>query len=200
LPSGQSSQPVGQSPHLGGGAGAASASAFPSANNGNGNKDPGTLRVTVLNGKDLSTGDIKPYVTLRLGDKEVKTKTAGKTGAPEWNESFTFAAGAFTPKLYAWVHDHKTLGKDKVLGEAEIDIWRHINPNSTSAADVFTELNEGSGQLRLRLEFDADSSPNNTLPRGASMSSIDRSSTIAGSPSRFSMRPRKSLATERDEQ
>jgi hypothetical protein len=38
------------------------------------------------------------------------------------NESFTFAAGAFTPKLYAWVHDHKTLGKDKVLGEAEIDV------------------------------------------------------------------------------
>lgn len=38
------------------------------------------------------------------------------------NESFTFAAGAFTPKLFAWVHDHKTLGKDKLLGEAEIDV------------------------------------------------------------------------------
>jgi Ca2+-dependent lipid-binding protein len=84
LPSGQSSQPVGQSPHLGGGPGAATASAFPSTNNGSGSKDPGTLRVTVLSGKDLSAGDIKPYVTLRLGDKEVKTKSAGKTGAPEW--------------------------------------------------------------------------------------------------------------------
>jgi hypothetical protein len=38
------------------------------------------------------------------------------------NETFNFAAGALTPKLYVWIHDHKTLGKDKLLGEGEIDV------------------------------------------------------------------------------
>lgn len=38
------------------------------------------------------------------------------------NESFVFAAGALTPKLFAWIHDHKTLGKDKELGAGEIDV------------------------------------------------------------------------------
>lgn len=46
--------------------------------------EPGSLRVTVLNAKDLSHNDVKPYVTLRVGDREVKTKHTQKTHSPEW--------------------------------------------------------------------------------------------------------------------
>jgi Ca2+-dependent lipid-binding protein len=47
--------------------------------------DPGILRVSVLDAKDLLGGlDVKPYVVVRIGEKEVKTKHAGKTVAPEW--------------------------------------------------------------------------------------------------------------------
>lgn len=101
--------------------------------------EPGSLRVVVLSGKDLQAHDAKPYVVIRVGDKEQKTKHGHhKTSTPEWqvtislpvfaksqayrNESFTFAATAFTAKLYIWVYDHKTLGKDKVLGEGEIEV------------------------------------------------------------------------------
>jgi len=45
---------------------------------------PGTLKVVVLDAKDLSQNDVKPYVTLRVGDKEVKTKHTPKTHSPEW--------------------------------------------------------------------------------------------------------------------
>lgn len=38
------------------------------------------------------------------------------------NESFTFAAGPYTPKVFVWIHDHKTLGKDKLLGDGEVDV------------------------------------------------------------------------------
>jgi hypothetical protein len=38
------------------------------------------------------------------------------------NESFTFRAASTTPKLFAWVFDHKTLAKDKPLGETEINV------------------------------------------------------------------------------
>ena len=37
-------------------------------------------------------------------------------------ETFTFRAGTVTPKLFAWVYDHKSLAKDKLLGEGEIEV------------------------------------------------------------------------------
>ena len=49
--------------------------------------EPGSLRVTVLSAKDLimPDGDLpKPYVVLRVGDKEHKTKHAGKGINAEW--------------------------------------------------------------------------------------------------------------------
>ena len=49
----------------------------------------GTLKVLVLDAKDLVGGsDVKPYAIVRIGDKEHKTKHAGKTVAPEWYASF----------------------------------------------------------------------------------------------------------------
>jgi Ca2+-dependent lipid-binding protein len=47
--------------------------------------EPGVLKVTVFTAKDLSiSGDIKPYIVLRVGDKENKTKHHSKGPAPEW--------------------------------------------------------------------------------------------------------------------
>lgn len=80
LPNGQTSQPVGQSDHM-----VSGGTAFPS--NGqltDGSKvEPGMLKVTVLDAKDLGQGDVKPYAVVRCGDKEQKTKHV-KTAAPEW--------------------------------------------------------------------------------------------------------------------
>lgn len=47
--------------------------------------DPGILKVSVLDAKDLIGGlDVKPYAVIRIGEKEFKTKHASKTVAPEW--------------------------------------------------------------------------------------------------------------------
>ncbi|KAJ7169501.1 C2 domain-containing protein [Mycena filopes] len=159
--------------------------------------EPGTLRVTVLDAKDFASGDCKPYATIRLGDKEYKTKPTAKTATPEWNESFHFAAGALTPKLFVWVHDHKTLGKDKLLGEGEIDIWRHIQPEGTSGADVSAEL-QGSGLIRVRLEFDASAHPPNGSRASTPRAEHGRTMSIS-SPSRFSLRGRRPGTTDSDE-
>lgn len=49
------------------------------------NLDPGILKVSVLEAKDLTGGpDVKPYAVIRIGEKEFKTKHASKTVAPEW--------------------------------------------------------------------------------------------------------------------
>lgn len=46
--------------------------------------EAGSLRVVVFGAKDLPGGDVKPYATLRVGDREFKTKHGTKTSAPEW--------------------------------------------------------------------------------------------------------------------
>jgi Ca2+-dependent lipid-binding protein len=83
FPAGQSSHPI-ETPDTIQGATAS----FPSSDD-HANHEPGTLRVTVLDAKDLSPQDAKPYATLRVGDKEFKTKHTGKTSAPEWQVSFS---------------------------------------------------------------------------------------------------------------
>ncbi|KAI0726177.1 tricalbin [Fomitopsis betulina] len=195
LPAGQSSQPIN-------GTGGPTPAAFPASPSVNGEgangegtlnslgPDRGTLRVVIMEAKDMSTNDIKPYVVLRVGDKEHRTKHSHKTATPEWNESFTFhAAPATQPKMHAWIYDHKTLGKDKLLGSAEIDLWRHLPTNAgVASAEVHAELREGQGLLRMRLEFD----PEGSSP-ARSRSSL-HSLTVNNppvSPSRFSLSRRR---------
>jgi len=184
VPAGQASHPVGQPDAL---ATSAVAGGATIANgNGSNSKEPGTLRVTVLDAKDLSMSDSKAYCSLRVGDKEHKTKHAHKTASPEWHESFSFTAGSFTPQLFVWIYDHKTLGKDKLLGRASIDIWRHLEQGQMSSTIVSADLTEGQGLLRLRLEFDPTA-----VGRASPVSSTDKNPNLV-SPSRFSLRGRRS--------
>ncbi|RPD58353.1 tricalbin [Lentinus tigrinus ALCF2SS1-6] len=187
LPAGVVAKPIDYAVEGGGAAFPASAS----ASNGN-NAEPGTLRVVVKDAKDLSTADIKPYVVVRVGDKEQKTRHAHKTATPEWNESFAFSAAPATqPKLWAWVYDHKTLGKDKLLGSAEVEIWQQLTPGeAVPARDLTIELREGQGLLHLRLEYDPDT-PLSTKNSRASLHSLSGEKPPPISPSRFSLSRRR---------
>lgn len=85
LPAGQVSAPVGAT-------NGANGTVFPTNSttmdeNGVAPSEPGSLKVTVLSAKDLLMPDgdqPKPYVVLRVGDKEHKTKHAGKGAAADW--------------------------------------------------------------------------------------------------------------------
>jgi hypothetical protein len=83
--------------------------------------------------------------------------------------------------MHVWIYDHKTLGKDKLIAEGEVDIWKHILPGRTITADVSLELRE-AGQLHLRLEFDGDTNPNHHDAN---------SERHVASSSRFSIRGRR---------
>jgi len=155
-------------------------------------QEAGTLRVTVVDAKDLSMNEIKPYVAVRVGEKEQKTKHVHKTANPDWNETFIYDAGPSQPKLYVWVYDHKTFGKDLVLGTGEVELWQHIRQGN-SPVDVSVELTGGQGLLRLRMEFDPDQTP--PRPSVSTLSLTDRS---PASPSRFSL-ARRSKAQVRDD-
>lgn len=139
-------------------------------------QEHGVLRVSILDAKDLTAGpDVKPYAVVRLGEKEYKTKHTGKTAAPEWyvrsrstrtsltrchcrNESFEFAVGPSTTRLHVLIFDHKTLGKDKSLGEAEVDVsskstFSRVNPYLPPFTDLATHTT-GIQRCRQRLRGD----------------------------------------------
>ena len=84
LPAGQSSNPTGVPAAMGG-----QSEPFPSnsqnfATEGFLSTQAGTLRLTILGAKDIALSETRAYVTIRVGDKEFKTKHYHKTATPEW--------------------------------------------------------------------------------------------------------------------
>jgi len=178
----------GENPHAAGNNVPVAAATLPLENGQSAPGELGTLKVAVMDAKGL-THDIKPYATVRVGDKEFKTKHVGKSDAPEWNESFSFAVSPLTPKVSVRVHDHKTLGKNKEVAEGEVEIWRHIKSDDISSAEFQVQLRP-NGTLRLRLEFEAGANMSSSLSihsgehhsRGMSLSSPPRFSSIMRRP------------------
>ncbi|KAF9650690.1 tricalbin [Thelephora ganbajun] len=158
--------------------------------------EPGIVKVTVLEAKDYNpSGDgLKPYVILKSGEKEHKTSHRPKSTSSEcsWNEQCAFVISSNQSRIQAWVHDYKTIGRDKLLGAGEIDVWRHLNPaNGIHSSEVLVQLNEGQGLLKVRLDYSQDGYHH--LPRGGSFYSLaDAVNTKAmTSPSRFSLRNKR---------
>lgn len=86
IPAGQQSHPVGAS-ELSAASAGVSANPFPPSTDtlpASSSVETGTLRVTLIDAKDLAGSDVKAYAIVRLGDKEQKTRHSGKTASPEW--------------------------------------------------------------------------------------------------------------------
>ena len=109
-------------------------------------------------------------------------------------------------KVYA---DHHTIGKDTVLGEAEVDvssryvvkrrltrapckIWQKLQ-NSSTNAEITVNFRDGMGLLHLRLDWSTGTSP---VPK--MLSTRGRTASVGSkgpdSPSRFSMMKRRDKA------
>ena len=84
-----------------------------------------------------------------------------------------------------------SLGRDELVAYDDVQIWKHIQPVGESAADVFVELREGSGILKLRLAFDSD-------PKVGGSPRKSISSTFS-SPSKFSVRRHKNASSGDEE-
>lgn len=121
------------------------------------------------------------------------------------DETCRFLINSDTKFLHCAVWDHKTLGKDKPLGEVDIDvcgflstsghymldhsnsiqIWNHLAPGGSSK-EITAPLRESEGSVRLRLEFE----------RGRQASLLSTATGGSPSASRF-ISMRKSITKER---
>lgn len=125
------------------------------------------------------------------------------------NEQCAFVVNSSQSKIQAWVHDYKTIGRDKLLGAGDIDvglslpsndfvshdvlqIWRHLNPaNGINSTEVLLQFSEGHGLLKVRLDYSQDDYHH--LPRGSSFQSLADATNVKAmsSPSRFSLRGKR---------
>lgn len=91
----------------------------------------GVVRVKVLEAKDLIKSDISltgkgksdPYVVLKVGAKEVKTRIINNTVQPVWNETFEMIVDSADGQLlYIDVFDDDPGSKDDELGRVNMDL------------------------------------------------------------------------------
>jgi len=81
------------------------------------------------------------------------------------------------------VYDHKTLGKDKELGEAVLDVRKYLSPSATGSEE-WIALNDGAGSVLLRFEFEVGPA---RASRMRSPSIHSKNGSLPNSPSKFSM-------------
>ncbi|KAI5065949.1 hypothetical protein GOP47_0018573 [Adiantum capillus-veneris] len=85
----------------------------------------GILKVRVVQGTDLAVRDVyssDPYVKLRVGDHQVKTRVIPHNLNPRWNEELTLATADPPQPLKLFVYDKDMFTADDKMGEAQIDL------------------------------------------------------------------------------
>lgn len=150
----------------------------------NGNQSIHTNSVNVsikcIGAKDLGGAelhhDVKPYVQMTIGKKTFKTSHAKQGTDPRWEESFSFTkVSPDNAVLNLKVLDHKTLGKDKELGEATVNVSELCA--FEGGASTRTLILSNGGHLEISAEMTGSGASGNSIRGG--------SAPPASSPSRF---------------
>eukprot|EP01006_Ploeotia_vitrea_P054831 TRINITY_DN67927_c4_g2_i1.p1 TRINITY_DN67927_c4_g2~~TRINITY_DN67927_c4_g2_i1.p1 ORF type:complete len:1486 (-),score=295.08 TRINITY_DN67927_c4_g2_i1:135-4592(-) len=138
----------------------------------------GRLRVVVLKATNLldtdkAGGASDPFVVLKLGAKEEKTKVLNGTANPQWNEEFQFDNVSGSDALQVQVWDKDLIGKDD-LGNATVKMGEL---REGAPVDLTLQL-KGQGQLYLSCTM---SGVGNQAPASAINVTIQRAEGIKDS-------------------
>lgn len=120
----------------------------------------GVLFVTVHSGKDMIVCDTfsrssDPYVILRVGNKESRTKTIKKSLSPIWEERFQFNVRDLNQEsVYVCVMD-QDIGKDEFMGSTTIRVADVVNALGSRLDQSWRLSDVDSGEVRLILEWRA---------------------------------------------
>ncbi|CAG8602008.1 10929_t:CDS:10, partial [Funneliformis caledonium] len=144
--------------------------------------EPGDLTIVVIEAKNVSdkgtTSD--PYVKVKVnGKKEIlKTSVIKKSISPKWNEQVTLTGLTGSPISFLFsVRDRNLLSKNVELGEYDLHLWDHINPDE-NIKDFWVNLSRGTNaQLHIKLDF----SPSSKESRSSGSVGSNSSSGSSGS-------------------
>jgi len=116
----------------------------------------GVVEVELQAGFNLKPADRNgfsdPYVIFSLGNKTKKSSTIRKSLNPQWHEKFEFEGvlrDLTSDKLLLQVFDKDTIGRDELLGQAEVDLLE-LRASSKKSFEVNLST-QGSISLSIAL-------------------------------------------------
>ncbi|KAL3796651.1 hypothetical protein HJC23_009951 [Cyclotella cryptica] len=119
----------------------------------------GKLVLKIIRGVNLKAGQgvfgrADPYITLRLGSTEFRTKTDKNGGKnPEWDEEFHWEITT-ERELEIEIMDKEIVGEDKFMGTARVGILDWIAQGSYEGAiEILDKSNHNAGQLVVSASF-----------------------------------------------
>ncbi|KNC48284.1 integral membrane single C2 domain-containing protein [Thecamonas trahens ATCC 50062] len=122
---------------------------------------PGVLSVRLIKGDSIATTKslilgkkptCNPYVVFRVGDEVHSSAVKKKTSDPVWEETFHIAVDdVATQQLFIMVNEKETIGRDKPLGDAVINIATIVS--ELQGQHWISLHNTESGRLHLDMTF-----------------------------------------------
>ncbi|KAG8646805.1 hypothetical protein MANES_09G031600v8 [Manihot esculenta] len=117
------------------------------------------LYVRVVKAKDLPTnpvtGNIDPYIEVKLGNYKGKTKHFEKKTNPEWNQVFAFSKDKIQSSiLEVFVRDREMVGRDDYIGKVIFDMHEvptRVPPDSPLAPQWY-RLEDRHGDSKVKGE------------------------------------------------
>lgn len=115
----------------------------------------GMIAITLVSGQNLMSADANglsdPYVKLRLGAQEVKSKIVKKSLNPVWNEKLMLCVPSFGSVLELAVFDWDKMTHDDKLGTGQVTITPDME---VAPVDVQVKLdNAKSGIINLTIHY-----------------------------------------------
>lgn len=90
----------------------------------------GILTIELIGGKNLTDGSADAYCIFASGHQQVKSSVVRRSRSPYWDENLTLCVGDKTVPLKLTVFNRQGMGKDAVLGTAEVGIGRLMDGDS----------------------------------------------------------------------
>jgi hypothetical protein len=148
------------------------------------------LCLQVIMGKDLEAMDISgtsdPYVKIKLGKHDHKTRIVYKNLDPEWNEDFEMNIDDMSMPLHVSIWDNDLLGADDLIGEIAIRLDELMDSNSGkvqgSLTDWFTvkRSKKATGEILLGFSFKAPDNESRETEKELGSTTIDLSRMTVG--------------------
>ncbi|RKP12349.1 WD40-repeat-containing domain protein, partial [Piptocephalis cylindrospora] len=126
---------------------------------------------------DEDTGSSDPYVVVRSGKREHRSRTLLRTLEPQWKDSFRMAVDENDRRLHFRVMDQDFDSPDDPLGQLILDLEGLSVDDEVK--DQWVPLEKGSGEVRVSYQ----------LLKERPSSPVDSPSPSSGGPSATSSRP-----------
>lgn len=137
------------------------------------------------------------HITVKHGTKTVD-KSHSIKGTSGVHDVFHVKTLPESCVLSFFLMAKKSLGRDKELGQAEFDVWQHIQPGTRNAADAQVAIGSTTVSLSLAWTPAGNASATPPLPSSKSMPAVSQQNQSLNPDSPASIKSRSRFSLHRN--